>query len=178
MSRENHLVKITDFDTVSASASWLLSDQSIDEVRLRAERITIFFVDRRDEDDPRYNLSSALVIHGDSTISGLEGAESLQDLPWFDWAEFGLLLGEWVESARIKKDGSLEIRFQSGATLTVAGEQNGELEESWDLFTSTDIYHADIYSHAMPTDNLISVDSADGTVIAFLQPDLITLPKK
>ncbi|MBP6746158.1 hypothetical protein KBI23_00890 [bacterium] len=173
MSQENHLVKITDFDTINSSLSWLLSDQSIDEVRLRAERITIFFVDRRDEDDPRYNLSSALVIHGDSTISGIKSAESLQGMPWFEWAEFGLLLGEWIESALIKPDGTLEIRFQSGAILTVAGEQHGELEESWDLFTSTDIYNTDIYSHAMPTDNLISVDSADGAVIAFLQPNQI-----
>ena len=83
------------------------------------------------------------------------------------------MLGEWIESALIKPDGTLEIRFQSGAILTVAGEQHGELEESWDLFTSTDIYNTDIYSHAMPTDNLISVDSADGAVIAFLQPNQI-----
>jgi hypothetical protein len=177
MSQENHLVKITDFDTINSSLSWLLSDQSIDEVRLRAERITIFFVDRRAEDDPRYNLCSALVIYGDWTISGIEGAESLKDVPGFEWAEFGLLLGEWIESALIKKDGSLQIRFQSGIVLTVAGEHVNEIEESWDLFTSSDIYNADIYSHAIPQDNLISVDSTDGGVIAFLQRDLIITNK-
>lgn len=173
MSQENHLVKITDLDTVSASTTWLLSGQSLDEVRLRAERITIFFIDRRNDEDPRHNLSSALVIHGVWTIAGIKIAETMQDIPWIEWAELGLLLGEWIETAQIEKNGSLQIRFQSGVTLTVAGEQSGELEESWVLVTSSDINNADIYSHTMPTDNLISADAADGKVTAFLKPELI-----
>lgn len=60
----------------------------------------------------------------------------------------------------------------------MAGEQSRELDERWVLATSSDINNADIYRQTKPTDNLISVDAADGTVIAFLEPELIISKKR
>lgn len=173
MKQANHLAKVTDFDTINETLSSLLCNRTVVEVRLRISSIAIFFEEERDEDHRRVSLSSVLVIYGDSIISGIREAEYLQEKPGLEFGSFGLLLCECVDSVAIKEDGSLEICFRSNAILTVAGEQISEIEESWVFHASTDIGNSAIYSRTMPEDNLISVDSGTGELLAYLQPDLI-----